>query len=137
MNGDAPRLIQDRTGFPMLWLEPLDAYLGWYPVTKIQFEQFLCETADDRFGPRWYDEVLGLNPRVAPSAVEPASYWRSLLSGVLPAEAECFARWMGDRYRLPTCAEWADAFDHLRRTETQAVEWKRVLLDRASTRCLT
>lgn len=129
-------LKQDRTGFPMLRVEPLDAYLGWLPVTKIQFEQFLCETADDRFGPRWYDEVLSLNPRIAPSGIQPSNYWRSLLTGVLPAEAECFARWMGEGYRLPTCEEWTTAFDHLRRAAPNRMEWERVLSGVAP-RCLT
>lgn len=127
-------LSQDRTGFPLIRVGALD--LGWLPVTKIQFEQFLCETADARFGPRWYDELLSLNPRVAPHETEASNYWRSFVTGVLPEEAESFARWMGEDYCLPTLKEWNEAFDHLMRSEPLIIDWDE-MLPHGSRRCRT
>jgi Sulfatase-modifying factor enzyme 1 len=129
------KIIQDRTGFPMIWVEPLAAHLGWLPVTKIQFEKFLCDTADGRFGPRWYDEVLSLNPRVSPGSITPSNYWRSFITGVLPSEADCFARWMGEEYHLPTLAEWDTAYQHLRRPGPTVPDWRRELQS-PDARCL-
>lgn len=130
----AMEMIEDHTGFPMLWVEPLEAHLGWLPVTKIQFERFLCETADDRFGPRWYDEVLSLNPRTSPYAITSANYWQAFMTGLLPTEAESFVHWMGEEYRLPTLVEWNTAFTHLRGEERETPDWERAL-PRVDSRC--
>jgi hypothetical protein len=100
---------KDPVGFPMLQVEP-DLYLHWLPITKIQFEYFLCDTYDRSFDIRWYEEVLRLNPRVTPAKISPANYWNAFLSGVLPAEAQRFAFWCGDGFRLPSGQEWARAY---------------------------
>lgn len=100
---------KDPVGFPMLQVEP-NLYLHWLPITKIQFEYFLCDTYDRSFDIRWYEEVLRLNPRVTPAKISPANYWNAFLSGVLPAEAKRFAFWCGDGFRLPTVQEWARVY---------------------------
>lgn len=127
---------QDRTRFPLLWVAPLDANISLLPITKIQFEQFLCETVDSRFGPQWYDEVLELNPRIEVSKINPSNYWRAFITGILPEEAECFARWMGDGYRLLTAEEWVIAYEYLRDLKPIEVEWEQEL-ESPSSRCLT
>jgi len=32
----------DKTGFPMVRVDEVNAYVHWLPVTKIQFETFYC-----------------------------------------------------------------------------------------------
>lgn len=103
-NGAAVHL--DPTGFPMVWFDEIDAYVHWLPVTKIQFEHFLCAAPDAYFDGRWYEEILRLNPRATPRALCAESYWRALLTGVLPSEAQRFASWCGEGYRMPTDGEW-------------------------------
>lgn len=122
-------LIQDRSGFPLVRIDPLDRYLAWLPVTKIQLELFLCETADGRFGPRWYDEILSLNPRSVASELHRHNYWRAFATGLLPLETGSYLRWLGDGYRLPTVDEWVQAFDFLDHQDPQRVEWRRELPD--------
>lgn len=105
--------VKDRAGFPMLWCEEVGAYVHWLPVTKIQFEYFLCAAPDAYFDAAWYDQVLGLNPRVSPWGVAADNYWGALLTGVRPSEAQRFASWCGDGYRLPTEDQWSDLFHAL------------------------
>lgn len=104
----------DRAGFPMIWVDNLGAYMHWLPVSKIQFEHFLCDAPDIYFGAEWYEQTLALNPRVTPRDIVSGNYWQGLMTGVQPGEAQRFAAWCGDGYRLPTAAEWARAYQELR-----------------------
>lgn len=117
-------LTRDRSGFPLLRISTLRKYVGWLPVTKIQLELFLCETADNRFGPRWYDEILSLNPRIVASELRRQNYWRAFATGLLPLETGSYLRWLGDGYRLPTSNEWFDVFEYLDHQEPKRVDWR-------------
>lgn len=101
---------KDPAGFPMVQVPGTALLLQWLPVTKIQFEHFLCDAQDRHFDAKWYDEVLGLNPRVSPHKITSDNYWQAFLSGILPAEAQRFAFWCGDSYRLASSEEWAEAY---------------------------
>ena len=111
---DSTDVLSDPTGFPMVWCEPLRVFVHWLPVTKIQFEHFLCAAPDAYFDAAWYETALGLNPRVSPRAVSMGNYWQALMTAVTPAEAQRFASWCGDGYRLPTAGEWTTAYRALR-----------------------
>lgn len=100
------QIVSDRTGFPMVWREEVGSYVHWLPITKIQFEYFLCDAPDAHFDAEWYDRVLALNPRVTPVEVSANNYWRALMTGVQPAESQRFASWCGPGFRLPSEAEW-------------------------------
>jgi Sulfatase-modifying factor enzyme 1 len=100
----------DPTGFPMVWLPTLGLYVHWLPVTKIQFEHFLCDALDGHFDSPWYEEVLRLNPRITARRIWRGNYWQAFTTGVLPSEAERFAAWCGEGYRLPTRDEWTRAY---------------------------
>ena len=67
--GRAPRAPQlpltfeiDPTGFPLVWVEAIGAWMHWLPVSKLQFERFLRQAPDYPFQPAWYDHLLALNP---------------------------------------------------------------------------
>jgi hypothetical protein len=112
-----PQLIRDRSGFPMIWLDSLGGYLHWLPVTKIQFEWFLCDQPSSRFDQAWYESILQLhecNARISPRSIQASNFWQALFTGVKPDEAEAFAQWNNDEgqgvYTLPEQAEWYNAF---------------------------
>ena len=111
-------LTLDRTKFPMLWIDAIDAYMSWVPITKVQFEYFLCDRPEPRFNEKWYDEVLARNARVSPGKIRHNDYWRALITGVTPDDAKAFAEWCGhdsdETYELPTRKEWFDAYQALR-----------------------
>lgn len=117
----------DRSGFPIVWVDKIRAYLHWLPVSKVQFEYFLCAATDGRFDDKWYDRILELNPRVTSASVRPRNYWQSFLTGILPEEAQRFARWCGEDYELPALSDWFDAYEFLRDQPPVEVNWQEEL----------
>jgi hypothetical protein len=104
----------DRTGFPMVWVEAINSYMSWLPITKIQFEYFLCAASDSHFNANWYDNILYLNPRVSPKNIRATNYWNAILTGIMPDEVQRFARWCGEGYSIPTLEEWFTAYKTLK-----------------------
>ncbi len=104
----------DKTGFPMVWVDAIDAYIHWIPATKIQFEYFLSAAPDSHFDAAWYDEILNLNPRISPGHMRLDNYWKAFLSGIRPAEVLRFARWNGEGYQIPSLDEWFSAYKSLK-----------------------
>jgi hypothetical protein len=114
--------IFDRAGFPMIWIPVINAYIHWLPVTKIQFEEFICELVSPQFDERMYvEEVLQLNPRVSPKNVRINNYWQLFLSGIKPEEARSYAKWCGPEYRLPSQDQWNQCYAYL---NSQPVEFE-------------
>lgn len=107
-------VTSDPTGFPMVWFKQLGAFVHWLPVTKIQFERFLCAAPDAYFDAAWYGTVLSLNPRVTPREISPDNYWQALMTAVRPAEAQRYASWCGDGFRLLSEEEWMVLYRALR-----------------------
>lgn len=104
----------DPIGFPMVWVAEIKAHMHWLPVTKIQFEHFLCSTSDSRFDAAWYKRVNDLNQRISPSNVRENNYWQIFITGIRPSEAQRFAEWCGPGYTLPTLQEWHTAYQALK-----------------------
>lgn len=105
-------VILDPTGFPLVRVPKMDFFIAWLPVTKIQFEAFLCDT--NLFDAKWYKDMLDtFTPRVSPGVMRLGDYWNIFMTGITPEEAARFANWMGRDYRLPTSQEWKDALGHL------------------------
>jgi hypothetical protein len=107
----------DPTGFPMVWVEEIGAWMHWLPVTKAQFERFLAgvrAAPDLAFDAAWYEHLLALNPRVAPAGIRAENYRNALLTGVVPSEAQRFAAWLGEGFALPTLDEWLRAWSALK-----------------------
>ncbi|MCI0529260.1 MAG: formylglycine-generating enzyme family protein [Nitrospira sp.] len=101
----------DRTGFPLIPLYRAGVEVHWLPVTKVQLECFLAETG--RLGNDWYEEVLKLNPQVSYSEFTGDHREQLFVTGILPEEALAFARWMEDRFDLPTVEEWRTIYEEL------------------------
>lgn len=107
----------DRAGFPMIWVEPLSAYIHWLPVTKIQVEVFMCDSPSSDFSDSWYREILSLNPRISPKNATKKNYWNLFITGVKPSEAENYANWCavdGDDCVIPSLEDWNSAYKFLK-----------------------
>jgi hypothetical protein len=109
----------DPTGFPMVWVEAIAAWMHWLPVSKLQFERRLHQAPDRPFDAGWYDDLLALNPRIAPARIGPENYRNALLTGILPGEAQRFATWLGAGFAVPTLEQWLRAWSSL---ESQPAE---------------
>jgi len=108
---DSLSLTLDSTSFPMVGIPGTRLQMSWLPVTKIQFEHFLCDTY--QYDESWYRECLGYTPRVSPASIRIVDYWNLFMTGIVPNEAIRFANWMGRDYRLPTAQEWKAAITTL------------------------
>lgn len=109
----------DPTDFPMVWVEAIAAWMHWLPVSKLQFERCLHQAPDRPFDAGWYDDLLALNPRIAPARIGPENYRNALLTGILPGEAQRFATWLGPGFAVPTLEQWLLAWSSL---ESQPAE---------------
>jgi hypothetical protein len=105
----------DRTGFPVLELPELGLVVHLLPVSKLQFECFLAEPVADAglFADSWYESVLATSARVSLREATRANYEALFLGGILPAEVERFARWLGSGYDLPRAETWRQVDDWL------------------------
>ena len=102
--------ISDQAGFPMLWIEPVKAYVHWLPVSKVQLETFLCSAPNTKYDEGWYNDLLKLNPRVSVKSPTAQNYWQIFATGLFPQEGLEFAEWCGEDYFLPNKEDWASVF---------------------------
>lgn len=103
----------DPAGFPMVWVETIAAWMHWLPVSKLHFERCLQGAPDRPFDAAWYEGLLALNPGVSPARIRPENYRHALLTGILPAEAQRFAAWLGPGFAVPTLEQWLRAWSSL------------------------
>lgn len=103
----------DPAGFPLVWVNAINGYVGWLPVTKIQLEYFLSATNDTTFDESWYYVVTGYNPRISLGQVNGKNLFQTLVTGILPNEGRRYALWCGAKYDLLNAQEWGAAYDEL------------------------
>ncbi len=120
------QVLLDRTRFPMIWVNALEAYISYLPVTKIQLEYFLCDRPEPRFDQKWYERLLAANERISPGKIMSDNFFKVFATGISPSDAAMFAEWMGNEteetYSLLTRNEWFDAFEELETKPALAVE---------------
>lgn len=107
-------LTFDRTNFPLIAVEEVGVEIHLLPVTKGQFEQFVAES-----GPleqARYQKLLAVNPAISPDELTADEREQLFVTGILPAEAQTFARWLGQGFDLPTVQEWRAIYAALRVT---------------------
>lgn len=100
----------DRTGFPLIRVEKLDADVQLFPLTKPQYEQFLYEAPSPERGDAWYTELLKLNPRLSASAHSLEDYEGLFITGLLPNEVRAYIQWHGAGCQLLTVEQWKTAY---------------------------
>jgi formylglycine-generating enzyme required for sulfatase activity len=104
----------DQIGFPFVRIEGLGLSVTLLPTTKVQFERFIAEP--NSFGDAWYEEILGINPRLSWRRPDSGPRERLFLTGVLPSEALAYASWAGIGLDLPSVEEWRAVFRYMTRT---------------------
>jgi hypothetical protein len=97
----------DESGYPLILVEPLKAYVHLFPITKTQFEKFMVSGRKPGFGDEWYTELLELNPRVSYRSADILSPDGLFMTAVTINEAYDFSRWLGRNYRFLTADDWA------------------------------
>jgi len=97
----------DESGYPLILVEPLNAYVHLFPITKPQFEKFIVSGRKPGFGDEWYTELLELNPRVSYRSADISSPDGLFMTAVTINEAYDFSRWLGRNYRFLTADDWS------------------------------
>lgn len=110
-DADAYRWRVDASGYPLVFVETLGAYVQLFPVTKPQFERFIASGTRREFDDRWYEEVLTLNPRASYGDPDAPAREQLFMTAVTPEEALAFARWLGRDYALLTAEEWGACYE--------------------------
>jgi hypothetical protein len=110
----------DRAGYPMIWVEPLGAFVHLFPVTKAQFERFLAKINTPAWGDSWYAQLLALNPRSVLDDSNPCDE-HLFITGLLPEEVVQFGRWLGPNYTLLTSEQWRTCYEWLAERSSSTV----------------
>ncbi|MBK9233432.1 MAG: hypothetical protein IPO15_21960 [Anaerolineae bacterium] len=92
------RWTLDPRGFPLVWIEPLRAYLHLFPVSRPQFEHYLCAAHPPGLGDAWYTDLLTLLPRSSPATVSAERLEQLFCAGLLPSEVHDYVQWQGADY---------------------------------------
>jgi hypothetical protein len=110
------RLRVDKFGWPLVSLPNTNSWVYFFPLTKIQFEYFLCsDGANRRYNKSWYEERLQLAPRVTAAAVSAANFDSLFMADLAPEDVIAFADWLSKESRslgaectarLMTATEW-------------------------------
>lgn len=101
----------DASGYPLVFVEPLEAYVQLFPVTKPQFEKFIATGRQQELDDEWYEELLTLNPRASYRSPEVRVRERLFMTGVTTDEALAFGRWLGRDYALLNAEEWCTCYE--------------------------
>jgi len=110
----------DQAGFPLLWVDEITSYMYFFPVTKIQFETFICQVPDQQFGHNWYSEITHLNKRISPHLLTKDNYWQLFITGIKPDEVQRYQNWCnedGHEYYVSTPNQWKDLYQILKNKE--------------------
>jgi hypothetical protein len=111
---DFPDCLADPWGFPMLWVQEVDAFVHLLPVTKAQLDQALVRGRE--LHENDWSEARRLNRDVPLSALQVDNYWGAFVSGVTPEQALSFAAASGPAFRVPSADEWKKAYRALLRS---------------------
>ena len=114
------RWTLDPRGFPLVWIEPLRAYLHLFPVSRPQFEHYLCAAHPSGLGDAWYTDLLTLLPRSSPATVSAECLEQLFCAGLLPSEVLDYVQWQGADYALPTVDAWRTAYAWLEKQDVSA-----------------
>jgi hypothetical protein len=101
----------DASGYPLIFVEPLGAYVQLFPVTKPQFEKFIALGRQPDYDDEWYEEILTMNPRASYRSQDVPARERLFMTGITSDEALAFGRWLGRDYTLLTAQEWHTCYE--------------------------
>lgn len=101
----------DNSGYPLIFVEPLRAFVHLFPITKPQFEKFMADDREQGLDDEWYSEILSLNPRSSYRSQDIRVRERLFMTGITPEEAMSFGRWLGRDYRLLSAEEWCACYE--------------------------
>lgn len=101
----------DASGYPLIFVETLGAYVHLFPVTKPQFEKFIASGKQQGLDDEWYMKRCALNPRASYRSPDVPMLENLFMTGISTDEALAFARWLGRNYTLLSAEEWHKCYE--------------------------
>lgn len=98
----------EKTHFPLVTIKDVGCLTLW-PITKIQFEMYISQV--NKYGDKWYEEILKCNPRVSYQQVTKKNYEQLFISGLHFKETLEFSKWFGEDFRLPSVNEYEKIYN--------------------------
>ena len=113
MNPDDVTITTDeRTGFPMLALRGMPFRVSWLPLTWVQLEYFVSETADRAFDATWYQALVARAPRGSLNGLRADSVHTLFVRTLRLQEIRMICRWWeATHWFVPTEEEWRSVRD--------------------------
>jgi hypothetical protein len=106
----------DRRGSLWVSFDP-GLWLGFLPVTKVEFEAFLCARplsvdagSTLQFDEEWYATRLAQNLRVPWHQTDRASRLGTFMTAVSVGEAGAYCRWLGPGFQVQRWRDWLKAW---------------------------
>jgi hypothetical protein len=115
----------DKTGHPYAWCCDLNMWVSVFPLTKYQFEAWLCSG----YGPGddVYSEILKEAPRLSKRSISNAtSLDGAIACGVLFEEVAALSDWLGGGARILKAGEWRTAMREFEHRSTNLVMSKSI-----------
>lgn len=119
-------------GIPLIKMGQLGLSVQFLPITKIQFEYFLCDQPDPDLNEAVYNEILSENARGSLHNITIENYRQLFLTGIKPKELEKYCLWMGENFATPTLQEWLSIYDVLQQATEISVA-KKIVEQKLST----
>jgi|CXWL01.1.fsa_nt_gi hypothetical protein len=107
------QIILDRTGFPLVYIKPIKAYIHALPLSKIQFERYISDPGYGVEDIVTYENILKENPRISPNEDIREKPWRLFTTGLLPAEMSRYKAWQGANFDFATNVDWEKSVNWL------------------------
>jgi hypothetical protein len=101
----------DASGYPLIFVETLEAYVHLFPVTKPQFEKFIASGRQLGLDDEWYEKLRALNPRASYRSSDVLALEQLFMTGISTDEAISFGRWLGRDYKLLSAEDWRVCYE--------------------------
>ena len=105
--------ILDASGFPMIYVPPLQGYLSIFPLSKVQLEALLASKRPWQYDDYWYKELLVISPRATVTRLGQQPYEMLFVTGLLPVEIIDIMRWTGEGIAVPDSNAWRAGYKWL------------------------
>ena len=103
---DYGRNQRNLCGIPFLRIQQLNISIQYLPVTKTQFEYFLCERQDPDFDEGQYLNILEYSPRISPRKINPENYEQTFITALTFKQMDKFRERLGESYDYLKVEEW-------------------------------
>jgi hypothetical protein len=110
------KMIIGKDKFPLIQLNN-DKFMHVVPITKMQFERYIWETAPEDVD---YEKIISDDPRITPYAINVHNVSQLFVKGLSVSQVNGYLNWIGGR--LPTKQELGEAYKLLEDLKIESIQ---------------